>query len=46
MVTADVDGFDLALQHQVVRFAWSEPVKTAADVRRELVRMTDKTRGH
>jgi putative heme iron utilization protein len=45
MVTADVDGFDLALGDKVVRFAWSAPVKDAGDVRRELVRMTQAARG-
>jgi putative heme iron utilization protein len=45
MVTADVDGFDLALGEKVVRFAWSEPVKDAGDVRRELVRMAKEGRG-
>ena len=44
MVTADVDGFDLALEERVVRFAWSAPVKDAGDVRRELVRMTKEAR--
>jgi putative heme iron utilization protein len=44
MVTADVDGFDLALGERVVRFAWSEPVKAAGDVRRELVRMAQAGR--
>ncbi|HEY0184879.1 MAG TPA: DUF2470 domain-containing protein [Rhodopila sp.] len=39
MVTADVDGFDLALGERVVRFAWSAPAKDVGDVRRELVRM-------
>jgi heme iron utilization protein len=39
IVTADVDGFDLAREETTVRFAWSEPVKGAGDVRRELVRM-------
>jgi len=39
MVIADVDGFDLALDEKVVRIAWSEPVKDAGDVRRQLVRM-------
>jgi putative heme iron utilization protein len=39
MVTADVDGFDLALGERVVRFAWSGPVKDAGGVRAELVRM-------
>jgi putative heme iron utilization protein len=45
MVTADVDGFDLASGERVVRFAWSEPVKDAGDVRRELVRMAKQARG-
>ncbi len=45
MVTADVDGFDLAVGDRVVRFAWSEPVKDAGDVRRELVRMAQAARG-
>jgi putative heme iron utilization protein len=44
MVTADVDGFDLALGARVVRCAWSAPVKDAADVRRELVRMAQDGR--
>jgi putative heme iron utilization protein len=45
MVTADVDGFDLALGERVVRFAWSEPVAASGDVRRQLVRMTQECRG-
>ena len=45
MVTADVDGFDLAMEETVIRFAWSEPVKDPADVRRELVRMTKAAQG-
>jgi putative heme iron utilization protein len=44
MVTADVDGFDLALAQRVVRFAWSAPVYDALDVRRELVRMAQAAR--
>ena len=40
MVTADVDGFDLALEERVIRFAWSGPVNCTGDVRRELVRLT------
>lgn len=44
MVTVDVDGFDLRHEKQVLRIDWSEPVKDAADVRRELVRMTNKAR--
>jgi putative heme iron utilization protein len=39
IATADVDGFDLALGERVVRFAWSEPVKDALGVQRELIRM-------
>jgi putative heme iron utilization protein len=45
MVTADVDGFDLALEERVVRFAWSAPVKDAGDVRRELVQLAKEGRG-
>ncbi len=45
MVTADVDGFDLALGTRVVRFAWSAPVNDAGDVRRELVRLAKAGRG-
>ncbi len=44
MVTADVDGFDLASGERVVRFAWSEAVATSGDVRRQLVRMTQESR--
>jgi hypothetical protein len=44
MVTADVDGFDLAASERVIRFAWSEPVKDSGDVRRELVRMAKAAR--
>jgi heme iron utilization protein len=40
MVSVDVDGFDLAQDDRTVRFHWSEPVRTSADVRRELVEMT------
>lgn len=39
MVTADVDGFDLALGEVVRRFAWSAPVADPGGVRRELVQM-------
>jgi putative heme iron utilization protein len=39
MVTADVDGFDLALGERVLRLTWSAPAKDASDVRAELVRM-------
>jgi hypothetical protein len=45
MVTADVDGFDLAAGERVIRFAWSEPVKDSGEVRRELVRMAKEGRG-
>jgi putative heme iron utilization protein len=44
MVTVDIDGFDLAQGERVVRFAWSAPVREPADVRRELVRMTEAAR--
>lgn len=44
MVTADVDGFDLALGEQVMRVAWSGSVKDAGDVRRELVRLVKAAR--
>jgi len=40
MVTADVDGADLAQEERVVRIDWSAPVPDAACVRTELVRMT------
>jgi heme iron utilization protein len=39
MVAADVDGFDLALEGKVIRVPWSGPVKDAAEVRQELVRL-------
>jgi hypothetical protein len=45
MVTADVDGFDLALDERVVRIPWPAPVSDSRDVRRELVRMTKAARG-
>jgi hypothetical protein len=44
MVTADVDGFDLALGEKVLRFPWSAPVKDAGEVRKELVRMAQAAR--
>jgi heme iron utilization protein len=44
MVTADVDGFDLAQGERVQRFAWPAPVRVPADVRRELVQMTRQAR--
>jgi heme iron utilization protein len=45
MVTADVDGFDLALGERVLRVAWSAPVTELRQVRQELVRMTKAARG-
>jgi heme iron utilization protein len=45
MATADVDGFDLVSGERGMRIAWSEPVKSAVDVRRELVRMAREARG-
>jgi putative heme iron utilization protein len=44
MVAVDVDGFDLALGDTVVRFPWPDPVRTASDVRAELVRMVKEAR--
>ncbi|WP_428489041.1 HugZ family protein [Rhodopila sp.] len=45
MVTADVDGFDLALAERVIRIAWTQPVEHASDVRRQLVSITEQRRG-
>lgn len=45
MVTADVDGFDLALGERVIRVAWCAPVQDAGDVRRELIRLARAARG-
>ncbi len=44
MVTADTDGFDLAQDEAVRRIPWSTPVKTALDVRTELVALTKAAR--
>jgi len=44
MVTADVDGFDLAVEDRSLRFPWSAPVRDAGDVRRELVRLAKEGR--
>jgi len=44
MVTADVDGFDLALNEVVVRIDWSAPVTDASGVRTELVRIAPEAR--
>jgi putative heme iron utilization protein len=45
MVTADVDGFDLASGERVIRLAWPAPVADVGDVRRELVRLAQEARG-
>lgn len=44
MVTADVDGADLAQGERVKRIDWSAPVTDAGGVRGELVRMTREAR--
>lgn len=44
MVTVDPDGFDLAQDDTVRRFAWSAPVTDSGGVRAELVRMTQAAR--
>jgi putative heme iron utilization protein len=44
MVTADVDGTDLARDELVTRLHWSSPVVDAVGVRLELVRMTREAR--
>lgn len=44
MVTADVDGADLAQGERVLRVHWSQPVTDAGGVRTELVRMTREAR--
>ena len=44
MVTADVDGCDLALGERVVRTHWSAPVSDAGGVRAELVRLAREAR--
>ncbi len=44
MVTADVDGMDLAFDEQVRRVHWSAPVAGAGGVRAELVRMAKEAR--
>jgi hypothetical protein len=44
MVTADVDGFDLAAGERVVRHAWAAPVANPGGVRAELVRMVRAAR--
>jgi putative heme iron utilization protein len=44
MVTADVDGTDLALGERVARFNWSAPIADANGARVELVRMAREAR--
>ena len=44
IVTADVDGCDLARGEEVIRLDWSAPVSGAGEVREELVRMTRQAR--
>lgn len=44
MVTADVDGADLAQGELITRFHWSAPVTNSGGVRTELVRMTREAR--
>jgi putative heme iron utilization protein len=44
MITADVDGCDLALGEHVLRIAWSAPVTDAGGVRAELVRLVREAR--
>ena len=44
MVTADVDGTDLASGERVIRVPWSAPAADAGGVRTELVRMTKLAR--
>lgn len=45
MVTADVDGCDLACGETVLRIAWSAPVPDARAIRTELVRLARAARG-
>ena len=44
MVACDVDGCDLARDDDVVRTAWSEPLKNADAVRSELMRLAAAAR--
>ena len=44
MVTADVDGCDLAQEERVVRIPWAAPVASAGDIRSELVRLAHEAR--
>mgnify|MGYP001546663013 CR=1 FL=1 len=45
MVTADVDGCDLACGEGVIRIPWAGPVASAGDIRSELVRLARAARG-
>jgi putative heme iron utilization protein len=45
MVTADVDGCDLAQEERVVRIPWASPAASAGDIRSELVRLAREARG-
>lgn len=45
MVTADLDGCDLALGERVARFAWRAPVADTGALREELVRLVRAARG-
>lgn len=44
MVTADVDGCDLAQGDRVIRIDWTVPVACAADVREQLVNLVREAR--
>ncbi len=44
MVTADIDGCDLALEDRVIRVPWSAPVTSADEIRTELVRLARAAR--
>ncbi len=44
MVTADVDGCDLALGDRVIRVAWAAPVASASEVREQLVSLVREAR--
>ena len=44
MVTADLDGCDLALDQQVIRIRWSAAVADAGGVRAELIQLTQAAR--
>ncbi len=44
MVTADIDGCDLALEDRVIRVHWARPVASPAEIRSELVRLARAAR--